>query len=154
MDFHGEFQSVSPMSHCDGLVLFPTDTKVYVINPATGDVLKLPDGQKDDNPSLFPSVGFGFDPRSNTHKIARYFYRCVDHIMQTYDARMEVFTIGQDGSGDCWRERVESPPYPVRSLQIAVRCKGSLIWKVSEMLVKPHPHAALFLSEEKIAAPV
>uniref|UniRef100_A0A0D9X983 F-box domain-containing protein n=1 Tax=Leersia perrieri TaxID=77586 RepID=A0A0D9X983_9ORYZ len=147
MNFHGEFHSVGFMSHCDGLVLFPTDTNVYVINPATGDVLKLPEGQKDAKSSYWPTVGFGFDPRSNTYKVARYFYRSVNYTMQTYDAGMEVFTIGQDGS-DCWREIVESPPYSLHGMQVAVHCKGSLIWMISEMLAKPHPNVLLRFSLE------
>ncbi|KAF8715994.1 hypothetical protein HU200_026963 [Digitaria exilis] len=66
-DFHGDFRSVFRMLHRDGLVLFPTDTKVYVINPATRDVLRLPDGRRDillPAYNNFQAVGFGLDPRT------------------------------------------------------------------------------------------
>uniref|UniRef100_A0A0E0KE33 F-box associated domain-containing protein n=1 Tax=Oryza punctata TaxID=4537 RepID=A0A0E0KE33_ORYPU len=33
--FHGEIRSVFQLSHCNGLVLVPTDTTFYVVNPAT-----------------------------------------------------------------------------------------------------------------------
>ncbi|XBI21504.1 hypothetical protein VPH35_062617 [Triticum aestivum] len=35
----GEFALVSQMSHCDGLVLLPTNTHAYVFNPATRDAV-------------------------------------------------------------------------------------------------------------------
>jgi hypothetical protein len=42
-DFNGEFSSVGQFVHCDGLVLLPTNTKVYLFNPATRETLTLPE---------------------------------------------------------------------------------------------------------------
>nr|CAB3487832.1 unnamed protein product [Digitaria exilis] len=56
-NFQSEFESVFPMLHCDGLFVLPTNTKVYVFNPATHDVLKLRNDQKDE--WFYPTVGLG-----------------------------------------------------------------------------------------------
>jgi hypothetical protein len=52
--------------------------------------------------SLFRgALGLGHDPRSNTYKVARFFYRCVDLPIGggfSYTSGMEVFTIGKDRS--------------------------------------------------------
>ncbi|KAL6651255.1 hypothetical protein ACP70R_010180 [Stipagrostis hirtigluma subsp. patula] len=137
IDFCGEFGSVYNMSHCDGLVMLRTDTKVYIINPATGDVLKLPDGQKD--ALRFETVGLGLDPRSNKYKVARSFYRSVNFSKQTYDAGMEVFTIG--GGESCWRE-IDDPPYPIQ-LQTVMYFKGSFYWHICKKLLGRHPQGFL-----------
>ena len=40
-DFHGEFSIVRQFAHCDGLVLAPTDTGIYLFNPVTRETVKL-----------------------------------------------------------------------------------------------------------------
>ncbi|KAK1678622.1 hypothetical protein QYE76_039470 [Lolium multiflorum] len=66
-DFDGEFSSVCCFAHCDGLVLLPTDTKVYLFNPATRDVLTLPESSRNKRPGIIGlPVGFGRDPRTGT----------------------------------------------------------------------------------------
>uniref|UniRef100_A0A0A8YXK2 F-box domain-containing protein n=1 Tax=Arundo donax TaxID=35708 RepID=A0A0A8YXK2_ARUDO len=137
-DFHGEFGSVYPMSHCDGLVMFPTDTKVYVFNPATSDVLKLPDAQKD--VEGFQSVGLGLDPRTNTYKVVRFFYRKICFSTGTYDAGMEVCTIGGDDS--YWRETINHPPYPLQP-HTPKYFKGSLYWHIFKQLLRSSPQGFL-----------
>jgi hypothetical protein len=37
---------VGIFAHCDGLVLAPTDTKLYLFNPATGDAITLPESHR------------------------------------------------------------------------------------------------------------
>ncbi|WVZ86918.1 hypothetical protein U9M48_033629, partial [Paspalum notatum var. saurae] len=118
-DFHWEFGSVYRMSHCHGLVMLPTDTKIYVFNPATSDVLELPDGQKDI--IKFQAPGLGLDLGTNSYKVVRTFYSLMG---------MEVFTIGAHDS--CWR-LVEDPPYPVMH-QEPMHFKGSLLWYILEDL--------------------
>ncbi|EEE55056.1 hypothetical protein OsJ_02756 [Oryza sativa Japonica Group] len=143
MDFHGEYQIINKMSHCDGLVLFPTDTKLYVINLTTSDVLRLPDNQESD--TLRQATGLGLDPRTNMYKVARYFYRSVDHTIGTYDAAMEVFSIGQDAF---WRETSEVPPYPVRSMESPIHSKGYLFWNIDERFLKGQSRGFLCFSLE------
>uniref|UniRef100_A0A0E0E150 F-box domain-containing protein n=1 Tax=Oryza meridionalis TaxID=40149 RepID=A0A0E0E150_9ORYZ len=130
-DLHGEFGSVYGMSHCDGLVMFPTDTRLYVFNPATGkgDVLKLPDGQK----SRFQTAGLGLDLGTNTYKVVRSFNRSIDFNQQAHDAAgMEVFTISSRDS--CWRTVAEDPPYPVTAHPMYF--KGSLYWHICKELLQ------------------
>ncbi|CAL5069526.1 unnamed protein product [Urochloa decumbens] len=136
-DFHGEFGSVYGMSHCDGLVMLPTYTKIYVFNPATSEVLKLPDSQK--NNHGFQTAGLGLDLGTNTYKVVRSFYRSVDFYERTYNAGMEVFTIG--GHGSCWRI-VEDPPYPVKP-QLPMHFKGSLNWHIYKELLQRPPEGFL-----------
>ncbi|KQK04243.2 hypothetical protein BRADI_2g12585v3, partial [Brachypodium distachyon] len=54
-DFRGEFGSVCNLAHCDGLVLLPTNTQVYLFNPATRDSLTLPQS----SPSKIPCTPVG-----------------------------------------------------------------------------------------------
>jgi len=136
------------MSHCDGLVMIPTDTKVYVLNPAIGDVLKLPDGHKDDDVPIH-SVGLGLDLCTNKYKVVRSFYRSVDYSEKTYDAGMEVFTLGGDDIDSCWRSTVNDPPYPIES-QIPTYFKGSMYWDVCEDLLESPPQGFLkFILEDE-----
>ncbi|CAL5069515.1 unnamed protein product [Urochloa decumbens] len=144
-DFHGEFGTVYPMSHCDGLVMIPTDTKVYVLNPAIGDVLKLPDGHKDEG--SFHSVGLGLDRRTFKYKVVRSFYRSVDYSKRTYDVGMEVFTLGGDDIDSTWRSTVNDPPYPIQS-QVPKYFEGSVYWDICEDLLENPPHGFLKFSLE------
>ncbi|KAM0917295.1 hypothetical protein ACQ4PT_009604 [Festuca glaucescens] len=70
-DFRGRFRSVYRLAHCHGLVLLPTDNKLYILNPARRELLTLPEsiGRVHD-PSSFcrGSVGFGHDPSTNRYK--------------------------------------------------------------------------------------
>ncbi|GJN27842.1 hypothetical protein PR202_gb15897 [Eleusine coracana subsp. coracana] len=143
-DFSGEFSSVYTMSHCDGLVMMPTNNKVYVFNPTTGDVLKLSDGQKD--VGVFQTVGFGLDSRANKYKVVRSFYRSMNFLKKTYDAGIEVFTIcGDDNS--CWRSTVDNPPYPIQP-QIPTYFQGSVYWLICEELLERPPQGFLRFSLE------
>lgn len=141
----GEFGTVYPMSHCDGLVLIPTDTKVYVLNPAIGDILTLPDGHKDEG--LFQSVGLGLDLGTYKYKVVRSFYRSVDYSERTYDVGMEVFTLGGDYTDSCWRGTVNDPPYPVWS-QVPKYFEGSVYWDICEDLLESPPQGFLKFSLE------
>lgn len=131
MDLHGDSGFAYCPLHCDGLVLLPTDTKLYVFNPGTGDVLNLPEGQK--SRGYAQAAGLGLDLGTNTYKVAHFFYRSVDYSKRTYNAGMELFTIG--GNGSCWRI-VEDPPYPVIMPQEPAYFKGSLYWHVERELLQ------------------
>lgn len=96
----------------------------------------MPDGQNEAMSSQ--TVGLGLDPRTNTYKVARYFYRFVDHITGTYDAGTEVFTAGGDASG---RETVEPPPYRIEVMQIAKYFEGSLFWNIRKKISTGFPNS-------------
>ncbi|KAK1677713.1 hypothetical protein QYE76_038561 [Lolium multiflorum] len=139
--------------HCDGLVLMPMGRTVRVLNPATRRVLTLPPcGLRNTFVPNRPSwliqgpLGLGHDPRSNTYKVARFFYRYWDAPMESgrhYSYEMEVFTIGRDQH---WRETAAPPPYPVIAGQTTTFFKGSLLWTIDEsMLQKDDPHVRGFL---------
>ncbi|CAN6342388.1 unnamed protein product [Urochloa humidicola] len=145
-DFHKDFGSVYRMIHRHGLVLFPTNTKVYVINPAIRDVLVLPDGRRD---ILLPSrnypqtIDFGLDPRTNKYKVARFFYRAINFTEQSCSVGMEVLTICGDGSDASWRETLEDPPYPVHGFRVSAYFKGSLFWIIGSYTIKRTPTGLL-----------
>lgn len=109
----GEFGPVCSKAHCDGLVLLPTNTKAYVLNPTTRDAISLPASKR--NKMQFHRclpIGLGLDASTGKYKLARFFYR--SHHYDTVDVvRMgtEVFTI--NGEEGCWRETVVDPPFPV-----------------------------------------
>ncbi|KAK1669505.1 hypothetical protein QYE76_057664 [Lolium multiflorum] len=125
--------------HCDGLVLVPAGATVLLLNPATRRGRALPCSPN--FPFYSDQVfGFGRDPRSNTYKIARFFYRSAPAttsdchypaVMGNYHntARMEVFTIGVNRH---WRETAAQPPYPVMQWREATSFKGSLLWIIDE----------------------
>uniref|UniRef100_A0A8R7U404 F-box domain-containing protein n=1 Tax=Triticum urartu TaxID=4572 RepID=A0A8R7U404_TRIUA len=130
----GEFTLGAPMAHCDGLVLLPSDTNVYVFNPAIRDVVALPESRRNviQYPTCLP-VGLGLDPSTGKYKVARSFYRhCDDYGHVTMG--MEVFTIssGRD-QDDGWKETSEDPPALVAYQQTAVQCKGYLFYFIDKV---------------------
>ncbi|RLN13399.1 hypothetical protein C2845_PM09G24480 [Panicum miliaceum] len=89
----GEFGRVSTVAHCDGLMLLPTDTKVYVFNPATKDAIALPESQRNMmwHHRCLP-VGLGLDTSTGKYKVARPFYRSrSSDPMEIVAMGMEVF---------------------------------------------------------------
>ncbi|CAN6352262.1 unnamed protein product [Urochloa humidicola] len=77
-------------THCDGLVAIATTTdRVFICNPATGELAPLPLGTHNaqldhcDCDLLAPPVALGFDPWRNSYVVARYFYRAYGDI--SYD---------------------------------------------------------------------
>ncbi|KAF8772087.1 hypothetical protein HU200_006080 [Digitaria exilis] len=119
----GEFGEVVPIAHCDGLVLLPTDTKVYVFNPATKDAIALPQSQRNMMRHYGRlSVGLGLDTSTGKYKVARTFHRSSDDgPMEIFTMGMEVFTInGENGSS--WRETSVDLPYPILGPQAGTYC--------------------------------
>ncbi|GJN19269.1 hypothetical protein PR202_gb06525 [Eleusine coracana subsp. coracana] len=119
-------------AHCDGLVLAPTDAKLYLFNPATRDAVALPN-----NDGILPlqrggyfpyAAGLGLDPKTGKYKVVRLFYRWLDYSNRTYRLGMEVFTVGEESGGGAWREMATDPPYSVDPWQTAVTVKGFMFW--------------------------
>ncbi|KAK1648510.1 hypothetical protein QYE76_066315 [Lolium multiflorum] len=129
------------LAHCDGLLLLPADATALVLNLATHRAIELPSfpNVEDARPELpysfryrgHQTFGLGLDPRSNTYKVARFFYRSID---PTISLGMEVCTVGRD-QPQYWRETAEPPPYPIRPARAATFFKGSLLWTIEESLL-------------------
>ncbi|KAL6629312.1 hypothetical protein ACP70R_029077 [Stipagrostis hirtigluma subsp. patula] len=125
-DFGREFNSVHYFTHCDGLVLAPTDTKLYLFNPATRVAVTLP-ASRHTYPLLGDkgrcySAGLGLDPRTGKYKVFRSFFR--DPRIDTHQMGMEVFTVG-DGGG-AWRELVDDLPFPIKQWKSGICINGFL----------------------------
>ncbi|XP_051211125.1 putative F-box protein At1g50870 [Lolium perenne] len=144
-DFDDEFRSVCCFAHCDGLVLLPTDTKVYLFNPATRDVLTLPESSRNKRPGIIGlPVGFGRDPRTGMYKVVRSFFRSRDAETGVHSMGMEVCTVGGGGLPPCWRETASDQPYPVAAWVTAQTVKGCLYWIIIDRRhLKPRPHGLL-----------
>jgi F-box interacting protein len=141
----GEFQLVSQMAHCDGLVLLPTNTNTYIFNPATRDVIALPDSQHNvlQHRTCLP-IGFGLDASTGKYKVARAFYRAFDY--DSISMGMEVFTInGQDRS---WTPTLMDPPYLIRCPQTAIYCKGCLFYFIDKGNQRYSPRGLIRFSLE------
>ncbi|KAM0867685.1 hypothetical protein ACQ4PT_041827 [Festuca glaucescens] len=146
-DFDGEFSSVCLFAYCDGLVLLPTDTKVYLFNPATRDVLTLPESSRD---AMYGDVnlpvGFGRDPRTGMYKVVRSFFRSIDPETGIYDMGMEVCTVGGGGGSNPaprWRETAADQPYPVAGWITAQSTNGGVYFVIDTSCLKPRPHGIL-----------
>jgi F-box interacting protein len=145
-DFLEEFNSVCYFAHCDGLVVAPTNTNVYLFNPATRDAMRLPINNRNkmyQYVACLP-VGLGRDPRTGRHKVVRAFYRSRDPLTGVHDMGMEVFTVGVDS--DSWREITPNPLYPVSVWITPVFAKGALFWIIDKPGLDPSPCGILRLS--------
>ncbi|TVU32955.1 hypothetical protein EJB05_24720, partial [Eragrostis curvula] len=145
-DLAGEFSRVCYFAHCDGLVLAPTDTKLYLFNPATRDAVALPNDTRDVTQQqggyYHSAAGLGLDPRTGKYKVVRSFYRKLDVCSNIYHMGMEVFTVG----GATWREMERDPPYPVARWQTAVTVKGFMFWHMEKCHHERPPRGLLRLS--------
>ncbi|XP_047057886.1 putative F-box protein At2g02030 [Lolium rigidum] len=145
-DFLEEFNSVCYFAHCDGLVVAPTNTNVYLFNPATRDAMRLPINNRNkmyQYQACLP-VGLGRDPRTGRHKVVRAFYRSRDPLTGVHDMGMEVFTVGVDSVS--WREITPNPLYPVTVWITPVFAKGALFWIIDKPGLDPSPCGILRLS--------
>ncbi|TVU32956.1 hypothetical protein EJB05_24721, partial [Eragrostis curvula] len=127
-DLAGEFRRVCCFAHCNGLVLVPTDTRLFLFNPATRDAVVLPNDTRDvmkQGGYYHSAAGLGLDPRTGKYKVVRSFYRTRDGGRGIYRMGMEVFTVGgENGGGGAWRETERDPPYTVARWQTAVRVQS------------------------------
>jgi F-box interacting protein len=124
----------------------PTQTEVRVLNPATRRLLTLP---RSSNCAAVPTLfrfhpfaqptsfltfgiaGIGHDPRSDTYKVARFFFTPPNLLATDTDHNygVEVYTIGVDQQ---WRETTARPPYPAHVRRSPAFFKGSLFWTIDE----------------------
>jgi F-box interacting protein len=128
------------------LVLVPTDTKVYLFNPATRDVLTLPESNRNKKPGIVGlPVGIGRDPRTaGMYKVARSFFRSRDRETGMYNMGMEVCTVGGGGPAPCWRETTSDQPYPVVEWVTAQTVESGMYWIIDKRHLKPRrPHGIL-----------
>ncbi|KAF8772267.1 hypothetical protein HU200_005982 [Digitaria exilis] len=146
----GEVSRFYSFSHCDGLVLVPTDTKFYLFNPATRDAITLPDSQREDlwhrgaKMVCHGGACLGRDPRTGEYKVVRPFFR-------------DVHAGGGNGGGG-WRETRTHPPYPVVSSRweadpAGLHIKGFMYWRIDaehhDSWVTPRGLLRLSLADER-----
>ncbi|XP_047087710.1 putative F-box protein At1g12855 [Lolium rigidum] len=147
--FEGASVRVYILGHCNGLVLVPTSTKMYVLNPSTRELLTLPESIRS---MLQPSsicraiVGFGLDSFTNKYKIVRFFNYSLD------EARMgmEICTISE--TGRAWRSSDVDPPYPLSGWQTATFFRGSLFWRLDgpDLIQSPEGRLLRFCLKEEV----
>lgn len=130
-DFGCQFSSVCHFAHCDGLVLLPTNTNVYLFNQATRDTLTLPEI----NPNKIPvppdiclPAGLGLDPRTGRYKVVRAFYRSIDPVTDVFHMGMQVYTVGEADAS--WRDTIADPPYTVVEWITAKSVEGCMFWAI------------------------
>uniref|UniRef100_A0A0D9WK25 F-box associated beta-propeller type 1 domain-containing protein n=1 Tax=Leersia perrieri TaxID=77586 RepID=A0A0D9WK25_9ORYZ len=131
--------------HCNGMLLISTMNQEMVIcNPSTREIVCLPKGSY--NFRVGSRDGFGFDPRSNKYKVARFFYQRDDDTLELV-CKFEVLTLGTN----LWRQ-TDDPPYPITGLT-PIHVKGALYWIVSTSLCADPPNAFLrfCLTNEKFS---
>ncbi|CAN6277466.1 unnamed protein product [Urochloa humidicola] len=133
-DYGCQFNQLHFFSHCDGLVLVPTDTKLYVFNPATRDAIRLPESGWNNLRRLGGRrrcycAGLGLDPRTGKYKVVQGFYWSIDRSRMG----MEVCTIADDDDGIwSWREIRNDPPYPAHRCQTSLSINGYMFWRFAE----------------------
>uniref|UniRef100_A0A0E0R2P2 F-box domain-containing protein n=1 Tax=Oryza rufipogon TaxID=4529 RepID=A0A0E0R2P2_ORYRU len=116
-----KFRLISHYTHCDGLVLAPTITKLYLFNPATREAITLPDGHGHSH-----TAGLGLDPGTGRYKVVRSFYRSPS-MDPPVSMGMEVLTVGEPGAR--WRETAVDPPHPITRWRTALAVNGGyLFW--------------------------
>ncbi|KAM0926528.1 hypothetical protein ACQ4PT_003570 [Festuca glaucescens] len=147
--FEGASVQVYMLGRCNGLVLVPTDTKMYVLNPSTRELLTLPESIRS---VLQPSsicravVGFGLDSCTNKYKAVRFF----NYSPNEARMGMEICTIGE--TGRAWRRSDVDPPYPVGGWQTATFFQGSLFWILHEpgLVQSPGSRLLRFCLKEEV----
>nr|TKW38493.1 hypothetical protein SEVIR_1G118300v2 [Setaria viridis] len=151
-EYRCKFNQLHYFSHCDGLVLAPTDTSLYVFNPATRDAITLPKSGRNNLKRLGGRracycVGLGLDPRIGKYKVVQGFYWSKDRTSMG----MEVCTIADDDHGGIWSwgKIRNDPPYLPQRCQTAPSINGYMFWRIAEP--KQHdkqqpPRALLHLS--------
>uniref|UniRef100_A0A0E0MAY1 F-box domain-containing protein n=1 Tax=Oryza punctata TaxID=4537 RepID=A0A0E0MAY1_ORYPU len=133
-----EFSIVSYFTHCDGLVLAPTDTKLYLFNPATREAITLPDGHGNNH-----AAGLGLDPSTGKYKVVRSFYR--SSMDPPISMGMEVFDVGEPGAR--WRETATDPPHPITRWRTALTVDGGyLCWFMDRLRYPDAPRGLLRFS--------
>lgn len=149
--FPRQFNMLIYFTHCDGLLLAPTDTKLYLFNPAIRDAITLPDSHRN-NLQVRGSdwrcycPGLGLDPRSGKYKVVQAFCRSLDpNTGMGMNMGMEVFTIaGHDGG--TWRKITNDPPYPAKRFQNALAVSGFMFWRLAERRLERELWGILHLS--------
>ncbi|CAO2041375.1 unnamed protein product [Urochloa humidicola] len=152
-DYDCQFNQLHFFSHCDGLVLVPTDTNLYVFNPATRDAIRLPASSWNNNLGRRECycAGLGLDPRTGKYKVVQGFY----WLSNRSRMGMEVCTIADEDDDGVWRWRDirNDPPYPAHRCQTSLCINGYMFWRFAnpkqiddEQQQPPRPRGLLHLS--------
>ncbi|XP_058111357.1 putative F-box/kelch-repeat protein At1g12870 [Magnolia sinica] len=137
------------LSYCrHGLFLLSEYYKIHVCNPATRELITLPQASQQFSFHLNPiqHVGLGYDDVAKQYKIVRFFNPNPDTSL--YHMECEIFTLGLS---DSWR-RVCSIPYPLATYPPAF-VNGALYWKIETYFLMDIPTLIISfnLRDEKIS---
>ncbi|EEF41607.1 putative F-box protein At1g19160 [Ricinus communis] len=113
---------------CSGLVCFATDTRIYVCNPATRQILALPVSPQRTSIAGF---GFGYVDSIKGYKVVRLIHRPITHTIEC-----SVFTITSDpknsnSNSSSWTLLDEGCPYLVEQFSYPVFAKDCIFWKIN-----------------------
>ncbi|XP_058111356.1 F-box only protein 8-like [Magnolia sinica] len=110
---------------CHGLFLLSEYYKIHVCNPATRELITLPQASQHISFYVNPiqHAGLGYDDVAKQYKIVRFFNPSSDTSL--YHMECEIFTLGRS---DSWR-RVCSIPYSLAAYPPAF-VNGALYWKI------------------------
>ncbi|KAF0930163.1 hypothetical protein E2562_030317 [Oryza meyeriana var. granulata] len=129
--------SASSATHCDGLVLASTASKLYLLNPATRDAITLPAYGR--SLVINYAAGLRLDTVTGKYKVVRsFYYRSMYPISRM---GMEVFTVGEADAR--WRKTITDPPYPVRWMTALFVHGGHLFWCIDRRLCPDAPRGGL-----------
>ncbi|CAN6227076.1 unnamed protein product [Urochloa humidicola] len=154
-DFPRQFNTLRFLTQCDGLVFAPTNTRLYLFNPATRDAITLPDSDRNNlrcGTGRCYAAGIGLDPSTGSYKVVQAFYRSPDPDTTIgKDMGMEVFTVASDSSNSycgAWREIARYPPlpYPVKRVQTALAVCRFMFWRLAERDMERQLRGILYLS--------
>ncbi|CAN6328351.1 unnamed protein product [Urochloa humidicola] len=152
-DFPRQFNTLRYFMHCDGLVFAPTNTSLYLFNPATRDAITLPDSDRNNlrrGRGRCYSAGLGLDPRTGKYKVVQAFYRSPDPETRIgTDMGMEVFTVANNNNCGVWRKITAYPPYPVKRVQTALAVCGFMFWRLADRHLEEELRGILHLSLEE-----
>ncbi|XP_040258016.1 F-box/kelch-repeat protein At2g43270-like [Aegilops tauschii subsp. strangulata] len=126
-DFTGKFRLFLCFCHCNGLVLVSTDTKMYLINPATRGIVTLPESSHYLVPaSIHRPIAFGRDLRTGMYKVVQFFFAWRDY---KFYMGVEMCTVG-DPATPAWREIAADRWYHAVSWVTAQSVNGGVYWIV------------------------
>ncbi|KAH7834850.1 hypothetical protein Vadar_020286 [Vaccinium darrowii] len=143
------------ISGCDLVCVIDGDA-VYVSNPSTHEVAKLPDFKYTSLPDFrYPSfktagVGLGYVEATSEYKIIRFYF--LPHRVFIYQVGVEIFTL-QEGRPDSgfWRELPNCSPIDLAWIESVLLLNGSLYWLLVTELYGSHKILSFDLEHEEFA---
>ncbi|XVE94674.1 hypothetical protein REPUB_Repub02eG0029200 [Reevesia pubescens] len=118
--------SYQVLPSCNGLVCFyGLHGGVYVCNPSTKDIFRLPDFEAEGFRSLISICGFGFDETSGKYKVIKFLEPNLEAVIfDVDDLSFEIFTMGNNS----WRKISYHPCFGFQHDEPPVFLGGFFYW--------------------------